>query len=194
MSITARRLYGPSVLAGLAVGGFAFFAAGRVWGTTQVLASGLPSDTVTVTGTEALPVVSALALVIVAGSIAVLATSARLRRIVGAVLVITGLVGAVLAFRYDGPVLDALGTAVNESPAFTGNNTPDVHGMTSWPIIAAVAFVLAAILGVLVVTYGLRWPTMGRKYDSPSARTSAESPESESDLWKALDEGRDPTQ
>ncbi|HZL04863.1 MAG TPA: Trp biosynthesis-associated membrane protein, partial [Coriobacteriia bacterium] len=99
MSITARRLYGPSVLAGIVVGGFAFFAAGRVWGTTEVSAAGLPSDTVTVTGTEALPVVGALALVIVAGSIAVLAASARFRRIVGVVLTITGLVGAVLAFR-----------------------------------------------------------------------------------------------
>ena len=194
MNFKARRLYGPTVLAGLAIGGFAFLAAGRVWGSAQVVASGLPSDTVTVTGTEALPVASALALVIVAGSIAVLAASARIRRIVGAVLVITGVVGTVLAFRYDGPLLDALSTAVKESPAFTGTNTPDVFSMTSLPIIVAADFMLAAILGVLVVKYGPEWPTMGRKYDSPSARASAEDPDSESDLWNALDDGRDPTQ
>ena len=194
MSVTARRLYGPSVLAGIVVGGFAFFAAGRVWGTTEVSASGLPSDTVTVTGTEALPVVGALALVIVAGSIAVLAASARFRRIVGVVLTITGLVGAVLAFLYGDPVLDALDTAVKESPAFTGSNSPDVFGMTGWPIAAASAFILATILGIVVMKYGRQWPTMGRKYDAPAARTPVEDPKSEADLWKALDEGRDPTQ
>jgi hypothetical protein len=43
-----------------------------------------------------------------------------------------------------------------------------------------------------------RWPEMGRRYDAPAARAVAPGggPAEEQEnleLWKALDEGRDPT-
>lgn len=194
-----KRLYAPTVLAGLAIGGLAYFATGRVWGTSRVRADGLPSDVVSVTGTEAVPVLSALALVIVAGSIAVLAASVRIRRVVGLVICGAGLIGAVLALGHGKPLSDAFGAAVEKSPAFTGANTPDVYMTNAWPLVTAFAFSLATLLGAVVVAFGSRWPTMGRKYDAPVAKaendeTEGDETEGDSDLWKALDQGHDPTQ
>ncbi|WP_313409641.1 Trp biosynthesis-associated membrane protein, partial [Aeromicrobium sp.] len=54
--------------------------------------------------------------------------------------------------------------------------------------LAVAAFVLAAAVGALVAWQGPRWATMGRKYEAPAARE----PDA-SDLWKAMDDGVDPT-
>lgn len=193
----ARRLYGPTVLSGLAAGGLAYFAASRVWTSTVVQASGLPSDPVTISGTEAMPVLGALALVIAAAAIAILAASVRFRKVVAVILALAGLIGAILTI----PVAlsgitsgSALETKIQESPAFTGANNPDVYATTSWPILAVFAFFLAVVIGALVWRLGSRWPTMGRKYDAPAATQSVADDEGDADLWKALDQGRDPTQ
>jgi Tryptophan-associated transmembrane protein (Trp_oprn_chp) len=39
------------------------------------------------------------------------------------------------------------------------------------------------------------WPEMGSRYDAPGRRAEAEDPArmEEIDLWRAIDEGRDPT-
>jgi len=50
------------------------------------------------------------------------------------------------------------------------------------------AFVAAVLVGAAVVWLGPLWPTMGRRYAAPSARE----PDS-ADLWKAMDDGVDPT-
>lgn len=188
-----RRLYAPAVLGGLALGGLAFFCAGRVWGSATVVSPGLPTSEVTVTGNDAVPVIGALALVVAAAAIAVLAASARFRVVVGAILIMTGLVGTVLAVRYDAAVMRAIDAEVAESPAFTGANSPDVVTTSGWPFGAVVAFMLTVALGLLVIGFGRKWPTMGRKYDAPAAQQRAGG-DAEPDLWKALDEGRDPTQ
>ncbi len=192
--MTPKRLYGPTVLAGLAIGGLAYFAAGRVWGTALVLADGLPSDKVSVTGSEAVPVLSALALVVVAGSIAVLAASLRIRKVVGLIICAAGLIGAVLAFGHGKQLADAFEAAVEKSPAFTGDNFPDAYATSAWPLVTALTFVLATLLGVVVVAFGSHWPTMGRKYEAPVAKAENDEIEDDSDLWKALDQGDDPTQ
>jgi uncharacterized membrane protein (TIGR02234 family) len=178
-------------LAVLALGGVAFFAASRTWVEATVRAKGLPSDPVTVTGTDAEPLVPALALVVVTAGLAVLAASRRVRWVVGVLLVVVG-IGAALLVTTGGSALDdALTDAVRTSTAFTGSNTPDGHHVLVWPVIAAVAFALAALLGVVVVRLAGSWPTMGGRYESPAAKTDVRT---EDDLWAALDEGRDPTE
>lgn len=184
----ARRLYGPTVMAGLAAGGLAHYATGRVWSSTRVLGNGLPDDTVTVTGADAVPVLSALALVVVAGSIAILAASVRIRKVVGLILIASGAIGAVMATRVvftGGPDDGAFRTKIEESPAFSGDNFPHVFVETGWPFVAIAAFALAAVIGVIVLCLGSWWPTMGRKYDAPAARTTAGDDEGDASLWKA---------
>jgi uncharacterized membrane protein (TIGR02234 family) len=187
--VTARRLYAPVVLTLLACGGLAFFAASRAWVEGTVRAEGLPPDTVVVSGTDAQPLVPALALVVVTGALAVLAASVKVRWIVGVLMVVVGL-GAALLIATGGPSLDgALDDAVQSSTAFTGENAPDARRVVVWPVLSGAAFVLAALLGLVVVRLAATWPTMGSRYESPSAQG-----ETEDDLWSALDEGRDPTE
>jgi uncharacterized membrane protein (TIGR02234 family) len=64
---------------------------------------------------------------------------------------------------------------------------------TGWYVIAAVSGVLS--LGVLAVAWrrAPRWPTMSSRYDAPRHATAAAATSEPTQLWKALDEGVDPT-
>lgn len=193
MTARGRRLYSPVVLGTLAAGGLAFVALGRTWERARVVADGLPSDVVMVSGSDAYPLASALALVVVTAAIAVLATGRRVRRGVGA-LVIVASVGAIVAMLDGRSALDsAISDDVTASPAFTGGGSV-MRTTTSWDLIAIAAFVVAAVLGGIVVAFASRWPTMSGRYDAPSASPAPVAPETEAEIWKALDEGRDPTQ
>jgi len=191
--VTVRRLYVPVVLGTLAAGGLAFFTASRTWAHARVAAEGLPPDTVKVSGSDAQPIVTALALVAVTAALAVLASSPRLRRVVGVFTVVIALVGIVVVVTGGSSVDDALTKAVKASPAFTGSNTPTTHH-TIWLALTVTAFVLLAALGVLTARFGPAWPTMGSRYDAPRVRAAPMAPQTDADMWKALDEGRDPTQ
>ena len=70
-------------------------------------------------------------------------------------------------------------------------------GHTGWYWAAGVGAVLSVVATVLAVAWAPDWPEMGSRYDAPGATapTAAVDPEDQSslDLWKAMDEGRDPT-
>ena len=192
--VNPRRLYGPSVLGSLATGGLAFFAASRTWASTTVEASGVPTARVEVSGADAVALVPALALVIVTASLAVLAASARVRRVVGLLIIVVALIGIVVILGAEGAIDKAVDSAVRDSPAFIGTNAPDTVSQSVWRWVTAAGFVLSVLVGVVITRFGALWPTMGRKYDAPKAHTATEEVETESDIWKALDDGRDPTQ
>lgn len=188
-----RRLYAPVVLGTLATGGLAFFAASRTWAHVRVATDGLPSDSVDVTGADAQPLVSALALVVVTAALAVLAASPRVRRVVGAFLVAIALTAAVVVLFGGSSLDDAVDRAVKDSPAYAGSGDHDFT-TSVWKYVTAFAFVLAAFLGGVTAKLGARWPTMSSRYDAPAARPAVAAPQSDAEMWKALDEGRDPTQ
>lgn len=191
--MTPRRLYAPVVLATLAVGGLAFFAAGRTWAEAEIVSEGLAPATVSVSGTDAQPLVSALALVIVTAALAILAAGPRLRRVVGVLTILAAATAAIVVPRSGSARLaDALNSAAEESPAYSGpGSLSDVtHG--PWDLLTIAAFVLAIALGALTVRFGPQWPTMSSRYDAPSARP-ATNDLSDTDMWKAMDDGHDPT-
>lgn len=183
--MTPRRLYGPVVLALLAVSGGAWLGLGRTWGSVALSPEGLPADTLQVTGTDAVPLATALAVVLVTSALGVLATRGRGRQVLGGLVVVAGLGGAVLAVTSSAAVAAAARRAAEESPAFTGQDLPAPDG-SAWPYVVAVAFVACAGLGGVVVRFGRAWPAMGGRFEKPSVRV-------DDDPWKALDEGRDPT-
>ena len=65
---------------------------------------------------------------------------------------------------------------------------------TGWYVTAAVAAALSAAVLVVAWLRAPGWPTMSSRYDAPAGRpaTTAATP-APVDLWKALDEGQDPT-
>ena len=66
-------------------------------------------------------------------------------------------------------------------------------------VVGVLAIALCALLVLATTVLALRlvrtWPEMGSRYDSPTGarETTTEQPTENIDIWKALDEGRDPT-
>jgi hypothetical protein len=58
-------------------------------------------------------------------------------------------------------------------------------------LVGAIGSVLATLAAVRL-TPG--WPEMGTRYDSPAGEAAPVEPEGNLELWKALDEGHDPTE
>ncbi|KQX76101.1 MULTISPECIES: Trp biosynthesis-associated membrane protein [Aeromicrobium] len=191
--MSPRRLYAPVVLATLAVGGLAFYAAGRTWAEAQVRAEGLASADVAVSGTDAQPLVSALAVVVVTAGLAILAAGPRMRRVVGALTVVVSAGAIALVPRAGSSTLDdAVRSAAEKSPAYTGPSSLGDISYGPWYLVAIAAFAVAVVLGVAMVRFAGRWPTMSSRYDAPSARRP-ERGASDGDMWKAMDRGDDPT-
>lgn len=201
--LQSRRGYTLSVLAGILSGGAGFFAASRAWSSVTVRTAGLPTDRVTVDGSRALPIVGAMALVIMAGSVAVLATSHRVRVLVGSIIAAAGMVSVAFIVTGAGTLRDALVQQIASSPAMAGDEAAqlrvaDQADGSLWRWVALLASMLGVAVGAAVVAYGWRWPVMGRKYEAPGAAKDApasprDGEPSDSDLWKALDRGDDPT-
>lgn len=165
-------------------------AATRTWSSVTVSTPGAPSDTVGVSGTEAVPLLGALALVVLAGSAAVLPTAGRVRRGIGVVLAVAGMAAAVAAVTADGAVGDAVAEAVAGSPAslVAPPSAPEA-GVASWRWVVVLAGVAASFVGAATAWRGHTWAVMGRRYDAPTAGAAPD----EGDPWQALDAGRDPT-
>lgn len=191
--MTPRRLYAPVVLATLAAGGAVFLAAGRTWAEIDVEPEGLASATVLVTGSDAQPLVPALGVVIVTSALAILAAGPRLRRVVGALTMVVAVVGVVVVPRSGSGTLDrAITSAAEKSPAYTGPDALGSVSHTPWDLLTIAAFVLAFLLGALILRLAPQWPTMSSRYDAPTSRP-AKDDATGSDMWKAMDRGDDPT-
>ncbi|MGH1562716.1 Trp biosynthesis-associated membrane protein [Mumia sp. DW29H23] len=190
----SRRGYGLTVLLGVVGAAAAFFAASQPWSKVTVETQGLARDAVSVSGNDALPVVGGLALVALAGSVAVLASAGRVRTGVGLVVALASLGAAVAVVTGGDAVHDALVSSLADSPAMAGDaalqeRLADEATTTAWRWACLAALVVSALAGAAVVRWGRHWPSMGRRYDSVGQQRA----EADDDPWKALDRGEDPT-
>lgn len=175
---------GYGVVGLLAAGGLALLGLRNTWWSTTAKQAGLPPIEVQVTGAAVVPGAVGLAIVVTAAGLGILAGSLLIRRLVGALVAVVGLASAVWVF------------AADESRALEhGLNNAAVSGAivtwhhTSWQLVSSLAFLVAAILGLIIVWKAPTWRSMGAKYEAPT-RAKTEEP---SDFWDALDEGIDPT-
>ncbi|HET7356255.1 MAG TPA: Trp biosynthesis-associated membrane protein [Nocardioidaceae bacterium] len=183
----ARLAYALTVVVGLAAAALTSVAGSRTWATGQASAAGMHVDA-TVPGSQAAPLVAALGLVALAGWGVVLVTRGRVRRAV-AVIGLAASVGAfAAAVRGLTTVAGAVTSSLLDQGAGQGRLSSDTTG---WPFLALAMALVAAAAFLVAVLRMPRWPEMGSKYDAPAARADTES--RESDMWRALDEGRDPT-
>ena len=190
-----RRTFVPVVGVGVLAGILASLAGARAWVTGFDAAPGgapLLPDT-----TEAgeMPLAAALSLVVLACWGVLLVTRGVVRRAVAALSVVASLGFAATVVVGFSSLQDQVAEAMRESGA-----TSDTLGteLTAWFWVAAVSAVVLVVAGALAVAWCPAWPEMGSRYDAPG---SAEEPaddvplaeRSNLDLWKQLDEGRDPT-
>ena len=196
----ARRTFAPVVLLGLAAGTLTGVAGTR----PGVDVEGDPGSGVTASvglgGPEAaydLPLVTSLALVALAAWGVVLVTRGRVRRAVVAVALLGSVAALVATLAAWGSLPDELRTALEQVGA--GDTGVSRTGWYAAAVVGSLLLVLASGAALRLVPH---WPEMGTRYDAPTgsaagARSAAPTRPAEElsglDLWRAIDEGRDPT-
>jgi uncharacterized membrane protein (TIGR02234 family) len=181
------RSFGPTVLLGLTGAVLAAVAGTRPWASASGDAAGIKVDAA-VTGSQTAPLLATLALVALAAWGVVLVTRGRMRRVIAGVglLACAGAL-VVLVDAFDGAQEDAV-----EAVADRGA-TGDVltASLSAWYFAAGAGVVVTMLAFGVALVRSPRWPAMGSRYEAPAAR--AATPADEEDIWRALDEGRDPT-
>ena len=198
----ARRTFGPVVLLGVASAALAAAAGNKPWVTgrsgvvdTDADAGSAMGSTLSLDSVAESPLAAALALAVLACWGVLLVTRGGVRRAVALLALVgaAGLVAATVEAFWSLP--DKLAEALLE---VSGTDTVET-GLTGWYAAALVGGALSIVTALAAVVLVPSWPEMGSRYDAPAgARTSDESrptdtPETNIDIWKAIDEGRDPT-
>ena len=194
-----RSSKGLAVLLVALGGGLVLLTAGRTWlRVAPVLDTALFARTVAVSGREAAPAAAALGLVALAGAVALLTSGALVRRVVAAVLVLTGAGGVAVTVAFlrepRGAAREAVARATGV--AGTGGFTFD---QTAWPVLCGAGAVLVAAGGLVALVTAGRWGGPSRRYETaaagPTSAIGAEASRRDRayDAWDALSEGADPT-
>jgi uncharacterized membrane protein (TIGR02234 family) len=184
-----RRTFGGVVGAGLASAALAAVAGHQPWAHGHG-PGGIGELSPTVEAGR-VPAASALSLVVLACWGVLLVTRGAVRRVVSvvALLAALGLAATVLVGVSSAP------SHVRDAYHDLGVAHPTV-GLSGWFWVACVATLLTVVTSVAAVRLVPGWPEMGRRYDAPAGqRPVAKPPEEQEnlDLWKAMDEGHDPT-
>jgi uncharacterized membrane protein (TIGR02234 family) len=194
--VNRYRPFALALLLELVGAGGALLVAVRTWQTVRTpRPAPLPADVLHLSGRTIDAAPTALALVGLAGVVAVLATRGVVRRVVGGVLVLVGVAliwrafasaGAVSATRARTLVTDRHPT-VNAAAV-----VPHVGTTTIWPALTGICGVLVLAAGGLIAWRGHRWQVMSARYEAPVDTQQQES-KAATALWTALDRGEDPT-
>jgi uncharacterized membrane protein (TIGR02234 family) len=186
-----RRTFGPVVALGLASAGLGAYAASKPWVTGTGAESAPGVSTMTWGEVSSSPLGTALAFVVLACWGVLLVTRGRFRRgIAGlSVLAALGYVAAVAWAPFSLPE-----HLVEQVRVRTGS-VLDETALTGWFWLAVVAALLVLVSTVLGLRLVRTWPEMGSRYDAPAGPREAATgqPTENIDIWKALDDGRDPT-
>lgn len=217
--MTPRREFGAALVLCAVAGALGLIAGGRSWLVVTVTPGDpLPPVTTTVPGAATAPMVSGLAVVVLAGVVGLLATRWWGRLGVGTVVALAGagLLSVALPARGEPST-----TELREVAFAAGLPAGEVTGqsLATGPTVAALAGVLAVLAGGLTIVRGRRWPRLGARYDAPTRSpdlgsrvggapgspvgdghpgggaepSGGDGPQPEDGWWAALDRGEDPT-
>lgn len=188
-------LYATALLLDLIGAAGALLIATRHWQTIVTpRPSPLHDDVLQLSGRTVDAAPTALALVALAGVVAVLATRGVVRRAVGGVLALAGLG---LIWR---AAVSASAVSAGRARSLVSEHHPTVdvstavpqvatHGL--WPALTIAAGVLVTVSGVLIAWRGHRWQVMSARYEAQPAQDDPE--KTAATLWSKLDRGEDPT-
>ncbi|WP_110238655.1 Trp biosynthesis-associated membrane protein [Nocardioides gilvus] len=195
------RTFGPSVLVGLAGSGLAATAGHKDWVAVESSARNEGAMTFfweSHPGLGQMPLAGALGLLLLACWGVVLVSRGRPRRAVAVLGLGTAL--ALVATWVVG--WSSLRDDVAARLATSGPEVGQTLAWTPWFFAAGVGAALAVAASAVAVVRVAGWPEMGSRYDAPataSAVTGSEvvavdlSEADPTDVWKAIDEGHDPT-
>jgi uncharacterized membrane protein (TIGR02234 family) len=193
--VTRYRAFALALLLDVVGAGGVLLISLRHWQTISVARPAPLHDVAFgVTGRTVDSAPTALALVALAGVVAVLATRGVVRRVVGGVLAVAG-VGLVWRALASASAVDA-GRA--RSLVAGKRSTVDLTGLVPhaaahplWPALTVVCGLLVTAAGVLVLWRGHRWQVMSARYETPDPERDRA--RAATTMWGALDRGEDPT-
>jgi uncharacterized membrane protein (TIGR02234 family) len=197
--VSARVQFGLALALQLLGAGAAVLVSSREWETIRTPREGLPVDVLAVSGRTLDDAPLALALVGLAGVVAILATSGWLRRAIGALVAAAGIgliwrsaaaMGAVSTSRARSLVRDK-----HPHVTLSDRVAPHVTTHAGWGILTIACGLVVIAAGTLIAVRGGRWAAMSARYERPGAEPDPERDRLLADrsLWNALDRGEDPT-
>jgi uncharacterized membrane protein (TIGR02234 family) len=189
--MSAGRRLTVAVLLCVAGAGLAIYGVTRTWSEIVTARPGLSALRAVRTGADVAPWVIGLALVALAGAGALLAVRGTPRRVLGGLLVLTG-----------------LGVAAAAIAGRAGLDTGSAGaGATIWPVACVAGGLLIMLGGLSAARYGHEWPAMGARYErratpvradggraDDGGRSDADQRVDTRAVWDALDRGDDPTE
>ena len=198
-----------SVEFGAALGGDLLGAAGALLAATQTWQvvrlhqpRPLPDEVLSVSGRTVDAAITALAVVALAGVVALLATRGLARRLVGVVVFVAGAAmvwRAVIAFGAVSTQRAHALVLAHHPGAPLGTRAPQVSASATWPVVTSACAVLILVAGALVAWRGARWASLSSRYDRQPSDDGADSDpaalsaRAAATMWNALDRGHDPT-
>lgn len=187
-----RRAYAAALLLDLVGAGLALLIALRPWQSVVTRRPRPFADTVLhISGRTVDAAPTALAVVALAGVVAVLATRGLVRRAVGVLVAAAG-VGLVWRSALGFTAISAAratSLAAAKHPGVAAGTRVEVHAV--WPVLSLLCGLLVVAGGVWIAASGHRWIGMSTRYEAPSA--GDERARTDATLWAALERGEDPT-
>lgn len=188
MSASSRSTFGPVILVGILGAALAAVASSKKWAELGAVDAKVVVTWIGSSGE--LPVASALSLAALASWGALLVSRGRWRRWIATLGLVIGLGSLVTAIVGNSQAPSDLRHAAENS---LGNALTSSPGLTGWYWTALIADVIVVLALLVAVRDAPAWPTMSSRYDSPAATREPREMKSSLDVWKALDQGADPT-
>lgn len=177
--------------------GLGFLAAARPWAVALV-PDALTQRELVATGRQAAGVVPAVALVALAGAVAVLSTRRIGQAVAGTLLVLAGaaaVAGSFAVVRTPASAVEQVVTAATGRTGVTGVSA----SVTPWPWVGVASGVLIVLGGAVAVVRARSWGGLSARYEAAPAvpgdgRLATSAADADPGLtWDALSRGEDPT-
>lgn len=171
-----------------------FWSATRTWITVDVQSTSVQIPQVVIDGADAAASVTAVAVVVLAGSLALLIAGKISRYIIAALSLLAGAASVAAGVSTLSDPQAVAATTVSEATGLA-QNAGD-YLVTPWPWIAIIGGVVMALQALLIFVFASRWPTKASKYDREAAKKApAANDESSRNIasWEQLSAGEDPT-
>ena len=166
----------------------------REWQTvTTVRPRPFGTDVLALSGRTVDGAITALALVALAGVVAVIATKGTIRRVIGGLVAVAGLALVWRTSAAFGAVSEARARSlvIAKHPQVAG--APQLATHPVWPTLSLLAAVLVLAAGVAIALRGGQWAAMSSRYERQSVDPEQAKARADASLWAALESGDDPT-
>ncbi len=189
------KAFAAALAAQIVGAGAVLLIATRTWQTIRTAREHpFTDDVVSVSGRTVDGAVTALALVALAGVVAVIATKGGARRVIGALVAASG-VALIWRTASAMPAVDA--TRARElvraaHPQVAG--TPHVATHPGWAVLSLAGAVLVVAAGLLIAWRGARWAGLSARYERAPVDPEQARARADASMWTALERGDDPTE